>query len=62
VIGVGFAIYGVAMIAYGTLRAHAVERSLAEGRYALPPDQLLGLLTVSGAVLGLATAAMILFD
>jgi putative membrane protein len=62
VIGIGFAVYGVALIAYGTLRARAVERSLAEGRYALPPDDLLGVLTVSGAVLGLATAAVILFD
>ena len=50
------------MIAYGTLRARAVDRSLEEGRYALPPDRLLGLLTVSGAVLGLATAAVIVFD
>ncbi len=61
-IGVGFAIYGVALIAYGTMRARAVERSLAAGSYALPPDSLLAGLTVAGAVLGLATAAVIVFD
>jgi hypothetical protein len=62
VIGVGFALYGVALIVYGTLRARAVERSLEEGRYALPSDPLLDILTVSGAILGIATAAVIIFD
>ncbi len=62
VVGVGFAIYGVAMIAYGALRARAVERSLVEGSYTLPADRLLWPLTVSGAILGLATGALIVFD
>jgi hypothetical protein len=62
VIGVGFALYGVALIVYGTLRARAVERSREEGRYALPSDSLLDILTVSGAILGIATAAVIIFD
>jgi hypothetical protein len=61
-IGVGFAVYGVALIAYGTVRARAVERSLGRGSYAMPPDSWLGALTISGALLGLATAAVILFD
>lgn len=61
-IGAGFAIYGVALIAYGTVRARAVERSLREGDYALPPDSWLGALTVTAAVLGITTAGAIMFD
>jgi len=62
VVGIGFALYGVALIGYGTVRARQVERSLAAGSYAVPNDALLGSLTVAGAVLGLATAAVILLD
>lgn len=61
-IGIGFALYGIALLAYGTLRARAVERALAEGGYVMPPDRLLASLAISGAVLGLATAIVIAFD
>ncbi len=61
VIGVGFAVYGVALIVYGNLRARAVDDAIAHGEYSLPTDRLLTGLTVTGAVLGLATAAVIVF-
>ncbi|MGZ5310693.1 MAG: YidH family protein [Solirubrobacterales bacterium] len=60
-IGVGFALYGVALIAYGSVRSRAVERSLAAGG-PMPSDRLLGALTASGAALGLATGLLIVFD
>ena len=61
-IGIGFAVYGVALIVYGTLRARGVERALAERHTVLPPDRMLGTMTVAGALLGLCTALVILLD
>ena len=55
------AVYGVALIVYGNLRARAVDDAIAHGEYSLPTDRLLTGLTVTGAVLGLATAAVIVF-
>lgn len=59
-IGIGFALYGVALIVYGNLRARAVDDAIARGEYSLPTDPLLTGLTIAGAVLGLATAGVIL--
>jgi hypothetical protein len=36
--GICFALYGVAMIGYGSLRRIAVDRALAEGRFPDPPQ------------------------
>jgi len=44
------------------VRAREVERSLAAGGYALPRDSWLAALTIAGAVLGIATAIVIIFD
>jgi putative membrane protein len=61
VAGVLFALYGVAVIAYGTSRRGVVERALAEGRY---PDRsrfahlALG---AGGVGLGLITVVLIVF-
>jgi hypothetical protein len=61
-VGMGFAIYGIAMIAYGTRRARtlAVEIGGPESRHG--SDLILFWLTVSGVLLGAAAAALILFD
>jgi putative membrane protein len=61
-IGIGFALYGISLIIYGTLRARGVDRVLAAGGTALPPDRMLGALTVAGAVLGVCTALVIVLD
>ncbi len=62
VVGVSFALYGVAMIAYGTLRARAVDAALRAGRFADAPDRLLVALTVTGIVLGILTAVLVVAD
>jgi putative membrane protein len=62
VVGAGFAIYGVAMIAYGTLRARIVDRALRAGEFADAPDRLLIALTVAGVLLGLLTVALVVAD
>jgi putative membrane protein len=61
-VGAGFALYGVAMIAYGSWRAREVEVSLHEGRFADAPDRLLAALTVAGIVLGALTVVLVIVD
>jgi putative membrane protein len=61
-VGAGFALYGVAMIAYGSWRAREVEASLHEGRFEDVPDWLLGALTVAGILLGALTVVLVIVD
>jgi putative membrane protein len=58
-VGIGFALYGIALIAYGTRRARAVDSAIARGSFAVSPDRVLGGLTAAGIVLGLATLALV---
>ncbi len=62
VIGVCFAVYGVAVIAYGSIRRRSVERALAEGRFPSAPRLAHGALVAAGIVLGLLTVVLILLD
>ncbi|MGH2966554.1 MAG: YidH family protein [Solirubrobacterales bacterium] len=62
VVGCGFALYGIALIAYGTLRARAVESAIAAGTFATRPDRLLGGLTAAGVLLGIATLVLVAVD
>jgi inner membrane protein YidH len=62
VVGALFALYGVALMVYGTVRLRAVEKALARDEYASPPDRMLAGLTFAGACLGLATVVLILID
>jgi putative membrane protein len=62
VIGVCFAVYGVAVIAYGSIRRRTVERALAEGRFPHAPRMAHGALVAGGVVLGLLTVVLILLD
>ena len=58
--GVFFALYGVAVIAYGSRRRSVVERALAGGRYPDPARGAHAALAGAGVALGLLTAALIL--
>jgi putative membrane protein len=58
-VGVGFALYGIVLIGYGTRRAREFERMV--GNIGRGPDPMLGALTVAGVALGVATALLILF-
>ncbi|MEX2105317.1 MAG: DUF202 domain-containing protein [Solirubrobacterales bacterium] len=62
VAGVGFALWGILAIAYGTAHRAAMERALAEGRFLDPAPWPLRILSVGGVALGLLTALLILFD
>lgn len=61
-VGIFFAFYGVAVIAYGTNRRGVMERALAEGRYPDPPRFAHAALAVTGMALGLLTVVLILLS
>lgn len=60
-VGVCFALYGIAVIVYGTGRSRRLERDLAEGRFTAPPRLAHGALAAAGIVLGILTAILIVF-
>jgi putative membrane protein len=62
VAGVGFALWGITAIGYGSSRRAAVEQALSEGRFHRASELTLKALTVAGMALGLLTAVLILLD
>lgn len=60
--GVGFALWGIGAIAYGSIQRAELGRALAEGRFTEPAPWALRSLTVGAIGLGLLTALLILFD
>jgi hypothetical protein len=59
VVGVAFAVYGIALFLYGTRRSGERDPSLLGGRGGAP-DRALAALTVGGILLGVASAVLIL--
>jgi putative membrane protein len=62
VAGVCFALYGVALIAYGSLRRVAMDRALAAGRFPDPPRHAHAALALGGVALGLLTVLIIVIS
>ena len=60
--GVCFALYGIAVIAYGSARRRTVEMALAEGRFPSAPRLAHTALAVGGVILGLFTVVLVLLD
>jgi putative membrane protein len=60
--GVGFALWGIFAIAYGTANREAMMRALQEGRFYEGPTWPLRTLSAAGIGLGLLTALLILLD
>ena len=59
VVGVGYALLGVAFIAYGFRRQHAQEQALLEGRF-VPFERTAALFfAIAGIVLGVATIVVV---
>ncbi len=59
IVGVGYAVLGLAFIGYGFWRQHLMERALLEGRF-VPFDERAALaFTIAGCALGLATVVVI---
>ena len=59
VLGAGFAVFAIALIAYGARRFLRVERALEAGLYPPFPAAEAAALAVVAAVLGVATLALI---
>lgn len=57
--GICFSLYGVALIIYGTVRARELEIKLGGPHEINASDKVLVGLTVVGAILGLASVALI---
>ena len=62
VAGVGFAIWGILAIAYGSRRGARVERVLDRGRFPASEGWMRPALAVGGIALGALTAILILLD
>src|SRR4051794_8934811 len=60
--GVGFALWGIFAVAYGTANREAMEKALREGNFHEAPPWPLRTLTVAGIALGLLAAVLILLD
>ena len=59
VVGIGFALLGLAFVGYGYRRLREVDAALARGEYAPPEERAMTILTVAGVVLGLALLAIV---
>ena len=62
VAGVGFALLGLAFVAYGFRRHRLVERAVARGEYVRPDERLLVGLTAIGILLGLMLLVMVVVE
>jgi hypothetical protein len=60
--GVGFALLGVAFLAYGFTLQRLVERAAARGDYPRPNERFLGSLTAIGVLLGLALLMIVVIE
>jgi len=60
-VGVGFGLVGVGFVIAGLLRARAVETALDHGSFAPLGDRLSLVLSLAGAVLGIATVVLVAF-
>jgi len=60
IVGVGYAILGIAFIGYGFWRQQVLEKALLEGRFVAFDLRAALAFTIGGVVLGLATLAVIL--
>jgi uncharacterized membrane protein YidH (DUF202 family) len=62
VVGVGFALLGIAFVAYGFRRQRLVERAVARGEYVRPDERLLAWMTGIGVLLGLLLLVIVLVE
>lgn len=60
--GIAFAIYGVGVMLYGSIRNRAVQRALVEGRFPEQPRIAHAAIAFGGVALGLLTVVLIAID
>ena len=59
VLGLLYALYGVALIVYGTARSRAIDAALARGEYSHPRTWTSRAIAAAGALLGVVTAVLV---
>ncbi len=62
VLGVGFVVYGILLVQFGTRRGSHVDQAVSSGESASPGPLSTNLLGIMGIVLGIGTALLILLD
>jgi putative membrane protein len=62
VLGTGYALLGVGVVAYGLWRGRAVDRALRAGEWLNLDDRAMWAIGLTTVVLGLATAVLIVAD
>ncbi|MET0559005.1 MAG: DUF202 domain-containing protein [Solirubrobacterales bacterium] len=60
--GIAFAVYGVAVMLYGSIRNRTVQRQLASGRFPEQPRIAHGAIAFGGVALGLLTVVLVAID
>jgi putative membrane protein len=60
-IGVGFALLGVALVVYGFLRQRMVNAALSRGEYVQADERIVAALAVTGIVLGVALLVLVIW-
>jgi putative membrane protein len=61
-VGAVFTILGIAFVGYGFWRLREVEAALSRGEFAPPDDRFMAVITAAGALLGLLTIALLVFE
>ena len=62
VVGVGFALLGVVVVAYGFMRQRLVEQAVARGEYVRPDERLIAAMTGIGVLLGLVLLVIVVVE
>ncbi len=60
IVGIGFALLGIGLIGYASVRHRQVERALARGEFVRQGDLALTAFTAAGIVLGLLLLAVLI--
>ncbi len=61
-VGLGFVLYGISLIAYGSARSKAVDDAAARGEFSPTPHGAFTVLALLGIALGLLTGVLLLVD
>jgi putative membrane protein len=62
ILGAGFALLGIAFIAYAAVRHRQVRDAIMRGEFARPDERLIFALAIAGVVLGLAILAIVVAE
>jgi inner membrane protein YidH len=62
VVGVGYALLGIALVAYGARRRQDVDEAVARGSYSAADARAIAAFVWGTVVLGVATAVLVIID